>query len=180
MLIEFSAIPHAFRVCVTSQGVELLPSNRIVVKALPGTPSNLVTDILQLHQFETVRLVFKDVNYRVCNLPVDQALDPFDLAGELLATGLFSVVEPSCAAQMSTCSTPNDHYFGQQWQLRNVGQTIGRIDADNDADVSWDYWRSDSSVLIAILDEGMFSHPDVPAGRVSGPHYYVSVQPDPT
>jgi subtilisin family serine protease len=52
--------------------------------------------------------------------------------------------------------------------MYNTGQYGGTADADIDAPEAWDIWQGISSVLIAIVDGGVYpNHSDL-SGRVSG------------
>lgn len=64
--------------------------------------------------------------------------------------------------------TPNDTFFGELWGLRNIGQTVnwdlGTSDADIDAPEAWDIQTGSSSVIIAVIDTGVYyTHPDLSA-----------------
>lgn len=50
---------------------------------------------------------------------------------------------------------PNDSSFDLKWGLDNTGQTGGTLDADIDAPEAWDTITDCSSVVIAIMDDGI-------------------------
>ncbi|MCI0455949.1 MAG: S8 family serine peptidase [Gemmataceae bacterium] len=62
---------------------------------------------------------------------------------------------------------PNDTRFGEQWALRNTGQTIqgqiGLLERDIDATDVWDFRAGgSSSLIVAVLDTGVdYTHPDL-------------------
>ena len=59
-------------------------------------------------------------------------------------------------------SIPNDSLFGQQWGLRNTGQSGGTAGADVDAPDFWDRIDSTPGMVIAVLDSGLnLTHPDL-------------------
>lgn len=65
--------------------------------------------------------------------------------------------------------TPNDQFYQQQWPLDNDNGNPGTTGADIDANLAWDITRGDSSVIIAIQDEGVdVDHPDLVANVVAG------------
>lgn len=78
--------------------------------------------------------------------------DPLDLARRFEGTGLVRWAEPNTIGEW--VATPNDPRYGDQWHLRNVGQTGGTTDADVDADEGWDQQAGDPSVAVAIVDSG--------------------------
>ncbi|MDQ8209500.1 S8 family serine peptidase [Coraliomargarita sp. SDUM461003] len=49
----------------------------------------------------------------------------------------------------------NDPYFGTQWNLNNIGQVSGVLDADIDAFEAWDIETGDSSLVVGIIDTGV-------------------------
>jgi hypothetical protein len=49
---------------------------------------------------------------------------------------------------------PNDPLFGSQWNLNNVGQTGGTVDADIDAVEAWNITTGSLSTVVAIIDRG--------------------------
>jgi subtilisin family serine protease len=51
-------------------------------------------------------------------------------------------------------TTPGDPYYPNQWYLNNNG-TVGIEDDDVDAPEAWDVSKGSSSVIIAIIDEGV-------------------------
>lgn len=57
----------------------------------------------------------------------------------------------------------NDTLFGNQWHLRNTGQSGGTVDADSDASFAWDITLGDQATIIAVVENGGFdmSHPDL-------------------
>ena len=75
------------------------------------------------------------------------------------------VIVASAAAQAPESAgrhVPNDPLFAQQWPLDNSGQGGGAVDADVDAPEAWAITRGSSSIVIAVLDDGVeLEHPDL-------------------
>ena len=70
---------------------------------------------------------------------------------------------PLVRLQRSTRFIPNDPYFGDQWHLRNTGQTGGTPGADANVVPAWDTAQG-RGVVIGIVDDGIqFTHPDLSA-----------------
>lgn len=66
---------------------------------------------------------------------------------------------------------PNDPYYTDQWALENIRQygTGMLADADIDAQLAWNTTTGNSSVIIAVIDEGVdLSHEDLAAKLVPG------------
>jgi subtilisin family serine protease len=64
-------------------------------------------------------------------------------------------------------TTPNDASFGQQWSLKNTGQTGGTAGADIDAELAWDITTggltvAGDTIVVAVIDGGFqLNHPDL-------------------
>lgn len=58
---------------------------------------------------------------------------------------------------------PTDTLFGNQWHLRNTGQSAGTVDADADHSMAWDITMGAANTLIAVIENGGFDmgHPDL-------------------
>lgn len=75
--------------------------------------------------------------------------------------------------------TPSDTLFGQQWYLRNTGQSGGTAGMDVRVDGAWlDY--TGAGVKIAVIDDGVFyRHPDLaPTYDDTVDHNFVSGEAD--
>jgi subtilisin family serine protease len=64
---------------------------------------------------------------------------------------------------------PDDPRFPEQWNLRNIGQTVAGVEgvpgADIDALGAWSRTTGSGNVVVAILDSGVNPHVDL-AGRI--------------
>lgn len=68
---------------------------------------------------------------------------------------------------------PNDAQFPEQWALHNTGQSGSMTNRDVYAEKAWDITRGDSSVVIAVLDDGFeMTHPDLAANFFINPLEY--------
>jgi subtilisin family serine protease len=56
---------------------------------------------------------------------------------------------------------PNDPYFWNLWALHNTGQSGGTPDADIDAPEAWDLHTGNDSAIVAVIDTGIATHPDL-------------------
>jgi len=74
-------------------------------------------------------------------------------------------VEPNYIIQTDTVS--NDPWFGQQWGLLNVGQTVGQAGtpgADIGASLAWDVSTGSRANVVAVVDTGIdYNHSDLAA-----------------
>jgi len=75
--------------------------------------------------------------------------------------------------------TPNDPQFGEQWALRNTGQTVGGVAGTPDADIdaseqsaadAWDVNTGTTGSIVAVIDTGVdIGHSDLAANIWSNP-----------
>lgn len=82
----------------------------------------------------------------------------------LRATARYEYVEPDYLVRRAL--EPNDPRFfsGEQWALRNTGQSGGKAGADIGAVAAWDVQRDARSVVVAIIDSGLrVTHEDISA-----------------
>ncbi len=74
------------------------------------------------------------------------------------------------SATFSAVATPqsdgHDPLFGYQYYLENTGDPYGALDVDIDADSAWMIPLLDSSLIVAVIDVGMETHPEFPGARV--------------
>jgi len=73
---------------------------------------------------------------------------------------------------------PNDPYFPNQYYLHNTGQEpipgegVGVADTDIDAPEAWGISLGSSAIVVAVIDEAVQSHPDLPASRILPGYYF--------
>jgi len=98
----------------------------------------------------------------VLDLSLPAGTDPLLAVARVAGTGLVDFVETNSIGRYS--GAPNDPSFGTQWNLNNVGQSGGKVDADVDAVEAWDSFGGAPSVAVAVLDSGsMVTHVDLAA-----------------
>ncbi|MFN8458957.1 MAG: S8 family peptidase [Anaerolineae bacterium] len=86
---------------------------------------------------------------------------------DLLAGGQVEYASPNY--YVYAMGDPNDPGYSAQWNLKNVGQTGGLVDADIDAPEAWDIHTGSNNTTIAIVDTGVdLDHPDLQAKIVAG------------
>jgi subtilisin family serine protease len=112
-----------------------------------------------------------------------------DRIGPILAIDVRRGSEADVAAQIATnpgvrfaepdyllesAATPDDPDLGQQWAVRNTGQTVngtaGTAGADGNVTPAWDVTTGSSNVVVAVMDTGVdYNHPDLAANIWDNP-----------
>lgn len=90
---------------------------------------------------------------------------------ELEALPEVEYAEPNYISQLQQLSPPNDPQFGNQWALRNTGQSLpiqqqftGQPGADISALAAWQITTGSQEVVVAVIDSGIDrDHPDLSA-----------------
>ena len=82
-------------------------------------------------------------------------------------------MEPDFIGGRQRDFVPDDPYYPQQWHLRQSIHVDGDTNAHIHAEQAWDLTRGTSTVVIAIIDEGIdWSHPDLAANIFVNPGEY--------
>jgi subtilisin family serine protease len=94
-------------------------------------------------------------------LVVEGGANPQSLAQRLATDSSIESVERNRRIFLAD-TTPNDPNFPNQWQLKNTGQTGGVVDADIDAPEAWDLTTGSATVVLAVVDTGLWrGHPEI-------------------
>src|SRR5262245_57179284 len=95
------------------------------------------------------------------NLRFATPRDVVAFGNQLAATAGVQLAYPLFARQEVPRFIPNDSLFGNQWHLRNVGQTGGTAGADANVTPVWDQYTG-AGVTIGIVDDGLeHTHQDL-------------------
>jgi thermitase len=152
--------PYLYSADVELPG-EYVP-DEILVVFKHDIPQAVIDQINQQFGMEVIRVTSVTHVYQLRippNLNVPDAVNQY--------RALVEVLEVSPNYYMKIASTPDDSFFGQQWNLHNTGQFIpsfgaGTPDADIDAPEGWNLQTGQSFIQIAILDTGIDqNHPEL-------------------
>jgi len=144
---------YAFPVLVNpATGNRLLLTDEVVARLRPGVTVAAVTAV---HGLVEVERLWGTLDEHLFRLGDPKSQDPLETANRLAASDLVLWAEPNFVQQYDLEATPNDPSYPSQWHLNNTGQGGGTPDADVDAPEAWDTTTGSSSVVIAIIDDGV-------------------------
>lgn len=109
-------------------------------------------------------------NQFVLKVTQDSGLDALAMANQYHESPLTEFSHPNFWMLEEPMETlPIDPFFGNQWHHRNTGQNGGTVDADADTSWAWDLTLGDSSVVIAVIDDGFdLTHEDLAPNLLNG------------
>ena len=147
----------------SGQPLETQPTGRLIVRYADGTSAA---------DRERVRVAAGLAHVDDVALPNAELVEPAGAVAAAItrldAEAAIVSAEPEYRRTLAAGPT-SEARFGEQWALHNTGQTIegfvGVPDVDMNVPEAWEVTTGSSSVVVAVLDDGVdFSHPDL-AGR---------------
>ena len=147
-------------------GLEMGVTDEIIVQFKENVSEQ---EIDEMHKKFNVRIKEITELFMLLSVPID--FDALEVANAYQVSGLVNFSHPNFLAKIDFYQTlPPDPFLGNQYYLRNTGQTVnGRTcTAGSDINVAnvWNITRGNNNIVIAVLDEGVTSnHPDLPNTR---------------
>lgn len=141
----------------------MIPTDQVIVRVRDGVQlADIAGEIraagLEEVQGDRIRLA----KTYLLRLSDPKRGDPMSASARLAASPNVVWAEPNFIREVRLGLTPDDTLFGQEQHLHNTGQNGATTDADIDAPEAWDTETGDSSIVIAILDDGIdTSHTDL-------------------
>jgi len=128
----------------------------LLVKFKPGISSSKIEEVEKNLGVSRLRTIPR-IDVRVMRIPegksVPEMVDAFSKSPGV------EYAEPNY--RMYKVLTPNDTYFLSQWALSQAS------DCDIDAPEGWDITTGSSSIIIAIIDDGIdYNHEEFPSGKL--------------
>jgi subtilisin family serine protease len=143
-------------------GAKLLPTDEIIVKAKGALTADGLAVALQAFDVSVDRQLRGADDEFVLRVGPDT--DVIQRARQIHESGVVAWAEPNFVQEYRKSSTPNDPRYSQMWHLLNTGQgpNGGNTGADIAAPSAWDIEVGNSSVVIAIVDDGVdLAHEDL-------------------
>lgn len=148
---------------ITSQGRKLYEINQVVLQFKKNVNSVTKNNIISTYGLQHIKTTSVYELYTTENA--------LQKSKQIYQTGYVKYCTPNFMINIQKSHIPNDEYFTKQFYLYNTGQIIndgnsGTNGADIDATKAWDITKGDSSIIIAVIDEGVSpNHPDLPNSR---------------
>ncbi len=155
-----SAAAETFPVLVAADGVRMIPTRSLLVCVEAGVSEAVLNDLLDGGGVVAEKRPAEDLD--VYTVSLRQGIDPLKASRDLAALSQVQWAEPNFVREIRKFFTPNDPLFSEQQTLHNTGGNGRLADADVDAVEAWDITRGDSSIVVAIIDDGVdTAHPDM-------------------
>lgn len=102
----------------------------------------------------------------MASIPDTESVGPFDYANAVGSLPQVNWAAPVFCSDPRLGSLPTDEFFQYQYYFYNVGQFGGTPGVDICADSAWMVHLTDSAVTVALIDDGLEPHPDLPLERL--------------
>lgn len=183
-------VEHVNPVYMDREGSELIVCDEVVARFNSGVSRRDIEEFAKRHSIEIVK------NFGVDPPQFRFRVKPGSQQGVLEVANMFfdslscRWAVPNFVVETSFFGDPpNDTYFVRQFYLHSTGQEpipgegTASVDADIDALEAWDITKGSSSVVIAVIDQGVAAHEDLPSARIVAGYDFVgsdrsSIQPD--
>ncbi|MEO1448369.1 MAG: S8 family serine peptidase [Bacteroidota bacterium] len=154
---QVRSMSHGFQL---EDGFNMWLTHRVVLQLAKGKE---LADIHRLMRTYGATLERKSPHNIL--LDVADIAEVLPLANALQESGLVKWATPDIYAPLTMDMDP---LFGQQFQMNNTGQTIdgfpGANDADCNAPQAWSITKGSSSIIVAVIDDGVEAHEDLVTG----------------
>jgi hypothetical protein len=145
---------------VLDDGFSLVVTHEVVLQYASGQNIAAIQSLLDQYGASYARTEFETIIIDVPNIN-----NVLPLANALRESGMTRFAHPDFYAKVTHY---NDPLFSQQFQMNNTGQTIdgfpGAADADCNAPEAWATTLGSSSVVVAVIDDGVEDHEDLNNG----------------
>ena len=147
-------------------GIEAKVYDRFIVQFSSSVTHSQILELNAQHNVEIIRISAAYPNIYTFRLTQNSDHSVLDMANIYYQSLPTDWAMPDFIVQFELFTIPNDPYFNKQYYFHNTGQTGGINDADIDAPEAWNISTGSSNIIVAVVDEGIMSHPDLPASRI--------------
>jgi len=172
--ILFMGVAGAAPAAEPRRAADLYVPGQLVVKVRPGRPIAELADLNARFLVQSAEAVFpsgtSDLR-SIYRLKVAAGTDLWHMALQYARHPSVAYAEPNMRAWL-TAVRPNDPLLSTQYNLHNIGQTGGVVDADVDAAEAGRFYINNPPIyepVVAVLDTGVqLDHPDLIGNLLSG------------
>lgn len=130
---------------------QIWPTHQIVLALRKDATINELDAILEQYDAKV-----KATQYNRITLHISDITKVLPLANQLYEDAKVVWAHPDFYARVQHSFTPTDTYYSNQFQMNNSN------DVDCDAPEAWDITKGSSSIRVAVIDDGLESHEDLP------------------
>lgn len=162
---------------------EVIVYDRFVVQFMPYVTTGEIETFNQDHHVEVVHANSYIANRYVLRVTSTSDLSVVEMANRYYEDPLTAYSHADFIMKVELHDEPNDTYFPYQYYFHNTGQTGGETDADIDAPQAWDITTGSASIVVAVLDDGVAAHEDLPLNRLvilPGSDFFLPGDDDPS
>ncbi|MEJ7820685.1 MAG: S8 family serine peptidase [Chitinophagaceae bacterium] len=139
--------------------IPFIPTGEILL----ATKDNITTSVLLQKLQLTSEAYFIKESYGIKVLKVLDIQKIFDVANKIYESDLVKWSHPNFFVPIEHFT--NDPLYTQQFYLKNTGQGGGTAGIDINVENAWNITKGNSSIKIAVIDDGVEDHEDL-SGRV--------------
>ncbi|MCB2153404.1 S8 family serine peptidase [bacterium] len=169
-------VQRVYPVYVAEDGNRMIATDIVTVCVRPGTDIDAFERKVQRIAGSGLvieKLPRSDIEGYNIQLQNWDSQDALDASLEISQWSEVAWAEPDFIRQIDFHFTPNDPMYGDEQVLHNTGQDGAVSDADIDAPEAWNTTTGSSSVVIAIIDEGVdVAHADLNCDTVNDYDFY--------
>lgn len=169
---DLMADPTVYRVApvyLTEDSAEFCITDLVSVQFERNLDWDSVHAILAAYNLAIVESTLIAPNLVLAELEDTMSGGPLEIGNDLEKLAETKWACATFCAKIIPAYTPADTFFHYQYNFDNWGQTGGTADADIDADLAWDIPNSfgDSNIIVAVIDQGVTWHEDLPSSRIT-------------
>ena len=171
-LAELNGVGFVEPYYLSPGGIPMLVSERICIGFDPGVGRSTVDSVASAHSITIVDSLPGMTNVFIMRNSQESQLRVVELSNLLHGIETVRFSHPDFVAAIGLDTTViQDYYSSYQWHSQRI---VGNFNTGS----VWDFAGiTDSSIVVAVLDDGVTSHEDLPAARIM-PGY--SLEPDTT
>lgn len=164
IILQFSKEVNVIKVMptYTVSGQKLGNSNNFYVKLFKGEDRKKLIELAKKHSIQVLGYNEFMPLWFTLSCDKESSLSNVEAANLFYEMGLFESTEPELLYHNLLLS--NDHYFENQWGLKNTGQHCNANVSNVDicAENAWSLTTGSSNIRVAIFDQGIkMDHPDL-------------------